>query len=147
MKEEASLKITGHLVLRNKATGEILFEDKNVVMNPGKEWVARRLVNEDVVPAYFQVGLARTDPVNPDRTELEDFLDEISISSISAVGADAIYEGTWGVNDGNGELVESGIFTLDEASGGGIMIARRTFDPINKTPDIEITSTWTFTIS
>lgn len=146
MKAKSGFKITGHLVM--KKNGIVVVDEDNLVVDDGMEWVAARLNGASVNAGYFQVGTDDTGPTAPVATQeaLVTFLDEIPIETAVVTGKQIVYTATWGPNDGNGAIKESGVFTDLEAN-SPVMIARRIFAEINKTTDDTIESIWTFTIS
>jgi hypothetical protein len=129
----------------------------NLIVDIGIEGVAYRIAPHDgsITPSapynYIAIGTGNT-AVDAEDDTLSAELSGISYSRkqdstaqyIEASGNKLILSVVFGPGEGTGSLRESGIFN---ASTGGDMLARQTFDEIQKASGDTLTITWTITLS
>jgi membrane-bound inhibitor of C-type lysozyme len=105
--------LTGALTI--SLNNEIVQRTKNLVVDDGKEWVARRMSGADSNMTHMAIGTNTTAAAAGDTslgTELERNALTVSGGTVGT-GADAntiVYACTYGAGDGTGAITEAGIF-------------------------------------
>lgn len=130
----------------------------NLIVNAGIEGVAYRIAPHDgsTTPSapynYIALGTSDTAVAAGDNALSAELptgatyareQDSTAIYSTSS-GNKLILSVVFGPGEGTGTLRESGIFN---ASTGGNMLARQTFDPVTKAANDTLTVTWTITLT
>ncbi len=136
-----NLKLTGALTIAINDT--IVQKTENLVVTAGKEWVADRMNNANTVMTYMSIGTGTT-AAAAGNTTLVTELDRNALSSTTVTGANVAYVASWAAGDGTGAITEAGIFN---SVTNGSMLARTTFNVVNKGEDDSMTITWTVTVS
>ncbi len=136
-----NLKLTGALTIAINDT--IVQKTENLVVTAGKEWVADRMNNANTVMTYMSIGTGKT-AGGGSNTTLVTELDRNALSSTTVTGANVAYVASWAAGDGTGAITEAGIFN---SVTNGSMLARTTFNVVNKGEDDSMTITWTVTVS
>jgi hypothetical protein len=138
------LKITGAISFR--LNGELIQEIPNLVVTPGKNWVAQRMIAaSEGVMSHIELGSSSTAEAVADTT-LGTIITSSRKAAATTSSANTVsYETTWGTGDGAiAAIKEAGIFN---AASAGTMLARKVFPEINKGANDTLTITWTITIS
>jgi hypothetical protein len=108
-----NLALTGALTIA--INDEIVQRTKNLVVDDGKEWVARRMSGADSNMTHMAIGTGTSAAAAGDTglgTELERNALTVSGGTVGT-GADAntiVYACTYGAGDGTGAITEAGIF-------------------------------------
>lgn len=139
-----------HAVLRG-ADGEIKGERfaHNLITDAGCAHIADQLASshDEGEMSHMAVGTDDTAPA-AGNTTLGTELDRNALDSrTQGAAADdhkVVYVASWAAGDGTGAITEAGIF--NDAS-AGTMLARVTFDVINKGASDTLEITWTVTIA
>ena len=144
------LNATGELTLT--LNGEVVHRTTNVVVDIGKNWIAKCLSSNPPTETmqYMAIGIVGTDAGNTNFTTLLGELDrKFCISSV--YNNVVTYAASWGEGEGIGSIQEAGIFNQDDIliSENNIMLARTVFPSgvINKSYDDEFTISWAITIN
>ncbi len=143
VKDRASM--VGHVVIERN--GVVERDIDNLVVTVGKEWVASRMKDENIVMSHMALGTNGGD-TDVSQTQL---LAEIANSRVDITGGGVVagntvqYVTTWIAGVATDALAEAGIFNHADA-GLGDMLARVRFEVINKGVDDLITITWTITV-
>lgn len=157
------VELGGTLAIAHFDSNGKLVDDRfysNIVVTVGKQWIAARM-KDTGIPAqmsHMAVGgtptvtnPAKTTPVVGDTTLTSTGgLSEISLARVAlstaggtVSGAVVTYNATFAAGTGTGSLIEAGIFN---ASTGGTMLCKTSFDVVNKAANDSIAITWTVTI-
>jgi len=121
---------------------------KNLMVNVGEAHIADQLASapDESAMSHMAIGTGTTDPTSANTT-LANELDRNALTSrTQGTGGndnDIIYVGDWAAADGTGAIAEAGIFN---SSAAGTLLARATFDVINKGASDTLQITWTVTI-
>jgi len=148
-----TLKLSGQLniVLRDK-DGKIKEERvvKNLVVTTGLNYIASRIKDAtETAMTHMALGSGTTSAA-AGQTGLVTLLGAREDLDSTTVTDNAVaYVSSFGADDGSsadtsGAVTEAGIFN---ASSGGTMLSRTTFDVINKAEDDTMSVTWTITLS
>jgi hypothetical protein len=103
------LKITGRLIIEKN--GEVVQEVDNLVVTSGKQWVAKRMADQDTVMTHMAIGTNNTAAAVANTglgAELE--RNALTVSGGTVSGATISYASTFPANDGTGAITEAGIF-------------------------------------
>jgi len=151
LKERVPLK--GRLSIA--LNGEVVREVENLVVATGTDWVASRMSNTTVADITQMVigtdatGAVATDTwiggstVNMDTSKSQ--VTDLAIAGGTVTGSDVQFSTTFlGTGEGgqNAAINEAGLLTSDNS-----LIARTTFNTVNKDNNDEMTITWTISIS
>jgi len=143
-----TLKLSGQLniVLRDK-DGKIKEERvvKNLVVTTGLNYIASRIKDAtETAMTHMALGSGTT-AAAAGQTDLVTLLGSREDLDSTTVTDNAVtYVSSFEADDGTGAVTEAGIFN---ASSGGTMLSRTTFDVINKAADDTMSVTWTITLS
>lgn len=146
-----NLKLSGQLniVLKDKA-GNVKDqrELKNLVVNSGLAYIASRMTGTaKSVMSHMALGSGTASPAAGD-TDLGSILgarEALDSTTISGTNDEkVVYVSSFEAGDATGAVTEAGIFN---ASTGGDMLCRTTFDVVNKAADDTMSVTWTITLS
>lgn len=118
----------------------------NQVVAVGKEWVADRISANTVgVMTHMAIGEGATAVAPLTDNALGTQLAIVALTGIGEPsGATVTYSASFAATVGTGTLREAGIFN---AASSGTMLARTTFDAINKAAADAITITWIISLS
>ena len=114
-----SIKLTGRLSIKKyDQTGKEVFKTEvpNLVVTSGKEFIAKRIVNNTLDPmGYMAIG---DDPSTGSlaQTSLQNELGRVIIDSASPDGVNTTFVATFPAGTGTGDLREAGIFNTSSAS-------------------------------
>lgn len=148
-----NLKLSGQLniVLKDK-DGNIKDErvEKNLVVQKGLEFIVDRMTGTSkAVMSHMALGSSST-AAAAGQTDLvsilgsREALDSTTIPT--ATKHKVVYVASFEAGDATGAVKEAGIFNNGTAATGD-MLARTTFDVVNKAADDTMTVTWTITLS
>jgi hypothetical protein len=142
-----NLKASGKLkiVLRGP-DGKIKKEEhvNNLIVTVGKNWIASRMNDANLVMSHMAVGTGTTAAGATD-TALETQLNSrVALTSTNVTGNEVEYIATFGTGGFVGAIAEAGIFN---ASTDGDMLARTVFPVVNKGTDDALTITWVVAIN
>jgi hypothetical protein len=116
------------------------YEDNNLIVNNGRNFIAQ-LVGGTVTGQIDQIGFG-TDGTAPALADVEltaAFKKNVGGAALVPVGRMAI-SWTLDPSEANGMTIrEFGLFY----NNGGVLVARKTREPIVKTSDVRLTGTWT----
>jgi hypothetical protein len=147
MKLQGIVTATGELdIVKTNSDGVITDKThiSNLVVEVGKEFIAQRIKdNTTNVMSHMSVGSNNTTPVLGD-SALNTELGRAALTSTTVTANTVTYVATFLPGVGTGGIVEAGIFNSSTA---GAMLARTTFNVINKDVADTITVTWVITIS
>lgn len=148
--------ITGELTIKlTSADGNIkdIRQVKNLVVGAGKDYIAR-LMRQAVTGAVYvspmshmAVGTTQTEAVAGDVSlgaEVGRVALTLNSGAHTGSGPTVTYSATFGPGVGTGALKEAGIL---DASQGGNMLARTTFNVVNKEASDSLTITWSITVN
>ena len=149
-----NLEITGALQI--SLNNEIVHQCDNLVVTAGKQWVANRFKDtvgggftQKAEMSHMALGTSGTAAAVGNTT----LTAEITASRIAlttdggTVSTNTVqYDATWSSSHAAYAIQEAGIFNHG-TSGSGDMLARTTFDIINKGTDDTVTISWTITVS
>lgn len=117
---------------------------KNLTVNAGLAWIAGRMRAKANIPTdmgYIAVGTGNTTAAAAQTALVGTELARVAFDSApTIVGAITTYITTFPAGTGTGAIVEAGVFN---ASSGGTMLCRTTFDVVNKAAGDSMTITWT----
>jgi hypothetical protein len=148
--------VTGQLTIKLTAADGTVKDNrevKNLVVGSGKDYIARlmRQAATGVVYAspmsHMAVGTTQTAAVTGDvglGAEVGRVALTLSSGANTGAGPTATYSASFGPGVGTGALKEAGI--LNAASGGN-MLARTTFNVVNKEAGDSLTITWSITVN
>lgn len=139
-----SIKATGLVSIYRNGSLE---QQCNLVLDLGKQWIARRCTGQDsTLVTHLAAGTGVT---ATDGSQLA-LVSEIARVSLSEAGsvvpstATMRFEGVFPAGVATGPITEAGLFN---AASGGVCIARTVFDVKNKGPEDVFTVVWEITIS
>lgn len=142
------LKLRGDLdiVLRDK-DGNIKDQrrEENLVVNTGLNFICDRMEGvSEAVMSHMAVGSGTTAPAAGD-TDLQSILGVREALDSTTVSSNTItYVASFEAGEGTGAVTEAGLFN---ASTGGTMLCRTTFDVVNKAADDTLQITWVITLT
>ena len=144
-----NLEITGALQI--SLNNEVVHQCDNLVVTAGKEWVAGRFKDGSIPNemSHMALGTANTvAAVGNTALAAEITASRIALTTDGGTVSNATvqYDATWTSSHGAYAIQEAGIFNHG-TSGSGDMLARTTFDIINKGTDDTVTISWTITVS
>jgi len=142
-----NIKPTGTLdVVLKKADGTVKekHQFKNIVVTTGKEFIARRMV-DDAEPLMSDMAIGDSNAnLDVSNTALESQLAEVALDSSNVTNNVVTYVAEFSAGVGTGAIVEAGIFNGESDD---IMLCRTTFPVINKEADDILTINWNVTIN
>ena len=145
MNENITLVGTVHIDLIDE-TGKIKDSRdlKNLVVTGGKTWIASRMVGvTDSIASHIAIGTGTTPPIVANTT-LEAEIARLALSTAVTSSVNVVSHSiNVPAGTGTGALTEAGIFN---ASTGGTMISRLTFDVVNKLAADTLAISWNLTI-
>lgn len=139
-----SIKATGLVSIYRNG---VLEQQRNLVLDLGKQWIARRCTGQD---STLVTHLAAGTGVTATSGSQLGLVSEIARVALSAAGsvvsstATMRFEGVFPAGVATGPVTEAGLFN---AASGGICVARTVFDVKNKGPEDIFTVVWEITIS
>ena len=142
-----NLEITGALQI--SLNNEIVHQCDNLVVTAGKNWVASRFKDGSIPDEMSHMAIGSADTAAAaGNTALATELSRIALTTDGGtVSTNTVqYDATWTSSHGAYAIQEAGIFNHG-TSGSGDMLARTTFDIINKGTDDTVTISWTITVS
>jgi len=104
-----NLTLTGALTIA--LNDEVVQETNNLVVTSGKNWVAKRMADQDNVMSHMAIGTGTTAAAASQTalvTELE--RNALTVSGGTVSGNTVQYAATYGAGDGTGAITEAGIF-------------------------------------
>lgn len=156
--DEKNGKVSDNFVIEHKFI-------PNTVVDAGEIWIAELLAGEFTGDStmsygtgfmgwgvqYLQVGTTSSAPVfsnyNVNVSSVTNLAYVVTVNDI-VVNNEVIYVATFGTANGNGVLVEAGLFSASSVPGSSTdtasrMLSRTTFAEINKTESISMAFQWT----
>ena len=136
--------LTGKLSI--SLNGELVRENKNLVVTAGKTWIAARMKDTSTVMTHMGIGTGTTAVVIAN-TALETVKAPrvgLTTSGGTVAGAVITYACSFPAGAHTAAITEAGIFT---ASTSGTMLARTVFTVVNKGALDSMTISWAVTIS
>lgn len=119
-------------------------DGKNLIVDVGKEWVAKYLSGESPDNLSFMaLGSGNSAPVDGD-IGLGNELGRAAFDSIVRVGNSIQYIATFLPGIATGSIVEAGLFNADI---GGEMLSRRLFTLATKDPTDTMVGVWDITVT
>ena len=116
----------------------------NLVVDTGLNFIVDRMKDDETVMTHMGVGTGTTAPTASDTT-LETQLGNRELIETSTVTNNSIlYRSVFEAGDSTGQLTEAAIFN---ASTGGTMLCRVTFDAIDKQANDSLAIKWTISLS
>ena len=143
----SEIKATGQLsIIKTNEAG--IITDKvfvpNLVVTVGKEFIASRIAsNTDSVMTYMACGSSSAAPDIGDLA-LQNELGRTALTTTTVTNNTVTYTATFAAGNATGAIQEAGLF--NDATAGS-MLARTTFNVINKDIADLITITWVITVS
>lgn len=124
--------------------GKFLCEIDDLVVDTGKEWIAKRMKDDDVPASHIAVGTGTTVAVVAD-TALEIELTRVALTTAGGVqtAKTIAFHAEFPAGVGTGAITEIGLFN---AATGGTMICRTTRSVINKEAGDSLGFTWTIEV-
>lgn len=117
----------------------------NLVVDTGKAWIAGRVNGSASSITHIAVGTTNTAAVAADTALKSEVGRKVITVANGTLSANTVtFETTFAEAEGNGALVEAGLFT---AATGGTMIARTVFPIITKTSTDLFTVRWVLSIN
>jgi len=118
-------------------------EKKNLVVDVGKEWVAKYLAGES--PDNLSFMALGSDGTAPDvaDTGLGNELGRVALDSVVRTGASILYIATFLPTIATGSVIEAGLFN---AAAGGEMLSRVIFTLATKDPSDAMVGVWNITV-
>ena len=104
-----NLTLTGALTIA--LNDEVVQETNNLVVTSGKNWVAKRMADQDNVMSHMAIGTGTTAAAASQTalvTELE--RNALTVSGGTVSSNTVQYAATYGAGDGTGAITEAGIF-------------------------------------
>jgi hypothetical protein len=118
-------------------------EVPNLVVTTGKAYVASRMIGTTAtVMTHMAIGTTGTAPAVGDAA-LGAQISRVSMGTSTLANNIVTYSATFGPSDGQGSIVEAGIFN---AATGGTMLCRTTFPVISKDSNEAIVITWNISV-
>ena len=116
----------------------------NLVVDTGLNFIVDRMKDDETVMTHMGVGTGTTAPTASDTT-LETQLGNRELIETSTVTNNSIlYRSVFEAGDSTGQLTEAAIFN---ASTGGTMLCRVSFDAIDKQANDSLAIKWTISLS
>ena len=136
--------LTGKLSI--SLNGELVRENKNLVVTAGKTWIAARMKDTSTVMTHMGIGTG-TNAAAAGDTALQTLKSPrvaLTTSGGTVAGSVITYACTYPAGAHEDAITEAGIFT---AATGGTMLARTVFTVVNKGALDSMTISWAVTIS
>lgn len=125
----------------------VLEQQANLVLQLGKQWIAKRCTGQDsTLVTHIAVGTGTT-PAGDTQLALVTEVARVALAQAGAVNSGTAtmrYEAVFPAGVATGPLTEAGLFN---AASGGLCVARTVFDVKNKGPEDVFTVVWEITIS
>ena len=144
MSVQDTVVLTGKLSI--SLNGELVREDKNLVVTAGKTWIAARMKDTSTIMTHMGVGTG-TNAAAAGDTDLQTVEAPrlgLSTSGGTVAGSVITYAATFPAGAHTAAITEAGIFT---AVTSGTMLARTAFTVVNKGALDSMTISWAITIS
>ena len=141
------IKLKGHvrIELRKPHGVTEVYEFDNLVVTPGKAFVASRMVGDAApVMSHMAIGTDNTAPAVGQTALVAEVARVAQSPEGSAAGPVVTYLATFGANVGTGAIVEAGVFNDGLA---GDMLSRVVFPVVNKQAADGMSITWTITVT
>lgn len=125
----------------------VLEQQRNLVLNLGKQWIAKRCTGQDsTLVTHIGVGTGTT-AASGSQLALVAEIARVALAQAGAVIASTAtmrYEAAFPAGVATGPITEAALFN---AATGGLCVARTVFDVKNKGPEDVFTVVWEITIS
>jgi hypothetical protein len=122
-----------------------LTETHNLVVNTGKEWIAKCMKGVYTPITHIAVGSDGTaETVIQTTLVSEGFRKALTISGGTQSGMQIQFEGSLLAGEGTGTINEAGLF---DAAAAGVMLSRAVIGPYVKNSNDVITFVWTITVN
>ncbi|NBP66465.1 MAG: hypothetical protein EBU66_17695 [Bacteroidetes bacterium] len=119
------------------------YDATNLVVDAGLAYIASRMKDTTkTAMSHMAIGSGSTAPA-AGNTSLGSQLGRVALTSTTVTANSVAYVASFPAGTGTGAVTEAGIFN---ASSGGDMLCRTTFDVINKAAGDSMTITWTVTV-
>ena len=141
------LQLTGALQI--SLNNEIVHQCDNLVVTAGKNWVAGRFKDGSIPDEMSHMAIGSADTAAAaGNTALATELNRIALTTDGGtVSTNTVqYDASWTSAAAAYAIKEAGIFNHG-TSGQGTMLARTTFNVINKGTDDTVSISWTITVS
>lgn len=144
MKNEENLKVTGHVNIQVINSGKVInsIDIDNLVVTTGRNWIAGLITGTTGTMSHLAVGTGTTAQVLADTT-LETELARGTTTG-SSLNNTVSFSSVFNAGVATGAITEAGIF---DASSGGVMLCRTTFDVVSIGTNDSMSITWTITVS
>ena len=138
--------IKGWLRIVEDETGKVVLDQKNLVVDGGKEWIAGMITGVGDVMVAMATGTGS----GTTSAAMDSLVQELDRVALTVAGGSATenvitYTATFGLDDAVGALVEFGIFD-SLTSDSGNMLCRTSGNTVNKPDTMSYTATWTVTL-
>jgi hypothetical protein len=152
MKNEENLKVTGRVNIQVINSGKVInsIDIDNLVVTTGRNWIAGLIVETSTSGAMSHMAVGTgTEGLDTATAEvLADTTLETELARVATPGTSSLNTATFSAiyNAGiaTGPITEAAIF---DASSGGVMLCRTTFDVVNIGSSDSMSITWTITVS
>lgn len=134
--------IKGQFKIIDIETGQVLYENHNLIVNVGKERLAEVLISGTTQITEIGVGSDNTPP-SPTQTDLISPILWKSISEKLTVGSTAYFRTTFGLSEANGTWREIGIRANTSTNR---LIARQVITDFSKTTSNSVQVEWALTV-
>ena len=139
---ESNLTLTGTLSI--SLNGEVVKEVPNLVVTPGKNYVASRMKDATATAmSHMAVGTGSTAAAAAD-TALGSEAARVALTSTTVSTNTVSYVATFPAGTGTASLTEAGILN---AASSGTLLCRTVFAVVSKGASDVMTVTWTITAS
>jgi len=119
------------------------YEATNLVVDTGLAYIASRMKDTSkTAMSHMAIGSGSTAPA-AGNTTLGSQLGRVALTSTTVTANSVEYIASFPAGTGTGAVTEAGILN---ASSGGDLLCRTTFDVINKAAGDSMTITWTVTV-
>jgi len=116
----------------------------NLVVDTGLNFIVDRMKDDETVMTHMGVGTGTTAPIASDTTLETQLGNRERIETSTVTNNTILYRSVFEAGDSTGQLTEAAIFN---ASTGGTMLCRVTFDAIDKQADDSLAIKWTISLS
>ena len=135
--------LTGAITL--SLNGQVVHRQPNLIVTTGQHWMAQRMIGEGDPMGYIAMGTGNETPRGTD-TALTTELFRKAVNSNNGVASDnqVTYTVELAEGEATGGITEAGLF---DSAKGGILLARTTFEVINKGPTHTLKMDWVITVT
>jgi hypothetical protein len=135
--------LTGAITL--SLNGQVVHHQPNLIVTAGQHWMAQRMIGEGNPMSYIAMGTGTETPRGTDTALASElFRKEVKGGNGVASNNQVTYTVELAEGEATGGITEAGLF---DSSKGGIMLARTTFEVINKGDTHTLKMDWVITIT